>query len=95
MDFGPAAADIESADLNRRAVRNARQTVLLVDHTKFLPPSLFKIVDWEQISRIVTDRAPTPGMDGFLRRPRHSSGSTPRNASGRKPSTAVAQSPAI
>ena len=65
-DFGPAAADIESADLNRRAVRNARQTVLLVDHTKFAAASLFKIVDWELVSRIVTDRAPTPEWMDFL-----------------------------
>jgi DeoR/GlpR family transcriptional regulator of sugar metabolism len=65
-DFGPAAADLESADLNRRAVRNARQTVLLVDHTKFAAASLCKIVDWELVSRIVTDRAPTPEWMDFL-----------------------------
>jgi DeoR/GlpR family transcriptional regulator of sugar metabolism len=66
QSFGPAAADLESADLNRRAVRNARQTVLLVDHTKFAAASLCKIVDWELISRIVTDRAPTPEWMDFL-----------------------------
>lgn len=65
-DFGPAAADIESADLNRRAVRNARQTVLLVDHTKFTAASLFKVVEWNLISRIVTDRAPSPEWMDFL-----------------------------
>ena len=68
-DFGPAAADLESAELNRRAVRNARQTVLLADHSKFTSASLCKIVDWEAISRIVTDRAPTPEwMDFFTAR---------------------------
>jgi DeoR/GlpR family transcriptional regulator of sugar metabolism len=66
QNFGPAAADLESADLNRRAVRNARQTVLLVDHTKFAAASLCKIVDWEQVSRIVTNRAPTPEWMDFL-----------------------------
>jgi DeoR/GlpR family transcriptional regulator of sugar metabolism len=65
-DFGPAAADLESADLNRRAVRNARQTVLLVDHTKFAAASLCKVVDWELVARIVTDRAPTPEWMDFL-----------------------------
>ena len=65
-DFGPAAVDIESADLNRRAVRNARQTVLLVDHTKFSAASLFKVVDWDSVSRLVTDRAPTPEWMDFL-----------------------------
>jgi len=65
-DFGPAAADLESADLNRRAVRNARQTVLLADHTKFAAASLCKIVDWELVSRIVTNRAPAPEWMDFL-----------------------------
>jgi DeoR family transcriptional regulator, aga operon transcriptional repressor len=65
-EFGPTAADLESADLNRRAVRNARQTVLLVDHTKFTAASLCKIVDWDRVSRIVTDRAPTPEWMDFL-----------------------------
>jgi len=65
-EFGPAAADLESADLNRRAVRNARQTVLLVDHTKFAAASLCKVVDWKLVSRIVTDRAPSPEWMDFL-----------------------------
>jgi DeoR/GlpR family transcriptional regulator of sugar metabolism len=65
-DFGPAAVDLESADLNRRAVRNARQTVLLVDHTKFAAASLCKVVDWDVVSRIVTNRAPTPEWMDFL-----------------------------
>ena len=50
-------------NLYRLAVQNARQTVLLVDHSKFVAPSLFKIVDWEAISRVVTDVAP-PGRSG-------------------------------
>ena len=65
-DFGPAAADLESADLNRRAVRNARQTVLLVDHTKFTAASLCKVVEWSSVSRIVTDQAPSPEWMEFL-----------------------------
>ena len=65
-DFGPAAADIESADLNRRAVRNARQTILLVDHSKFAAASLCKVVEWSSVSRLVTDRAPTPEWMDFL-----------------------------
>ena len=65
-DFGPAAADIESADLNRRAVRKAQQTVLLVDHTKFAAASLFKVVEWSLVSRLVTDRAPNPEWMDFL-----------------------------
>ena len=67
MDFGLTANDIESADLYRLAVRNSRQAVLVVDHTKFLAPSLRKIVDWEAISRVVTDRAPPAEWSEFLR----------------------------
>ena len=66
MDFGLAAADIESAHLYRLAVHNAREAVLLVDHSKFLTPSLFKIVDWDHISRVVTDRQPSPKWTEFL-----------------------------
>jgi DeoR/GlpR family transcriptional regulator of sugar metabolism len=65
-DFGPAAADIESAELNRRAVRNARQSILLADHSKFARASLCKIVDWDSVSRIVTDCAPNPEWMDFL-----------------------------
>ncbi len=65
-EFGPAAADIESADLNRRAVCNARRTVLLADHTKFAAASLFKVVNWGVVSRLVTDRAPAPEWMEFL-----------------------------
>jgi DeoR/GlpR family transcriptional regulator of sugar metabolism len=66
MDFGLAAADIDSANLYRRAVQNARETVLLVDHTKFFTLSLFKIVDWDTVSRVVTDKEPTQEWQQFL-----------------------------
>ncbi len=66
MDFGPSASDIESAHLYRRAVLNARETILLVDHSKFDAPSLFKIVDWNSISRVVTDRMPSPQWNEFF-----------------------------
>lgn len=65
-DFGVSASDIESAHLYRQVIRNARETVLLVDHTKFLTPSLFKICEFEDISRIVTDQEPLPEWLGFL-----------------------------
>jgi len=69
MEFGLTAADVESAHLHRLAVRNAREAVLVADHSKFLSPSLCKIVDWELISRVVTDRAcPQPWADFFNER---------------------------
>lgn len=66
MDFGITASDIESAHLYRLAVGNARETILLVDHGKFLTPSLFKIVDWDLISRVVTDQKPLDQWIDFL-----------------------------
>lgn len=65
-DFGISASDIESANLYRHVIRNARETVLLVDHTKFLTPSLFKICEFDKISRIVTNQEPTPEWLDFL-----------------------------
>jgi DeoR/GlpR family transcriptional regulator of sugar metabolism len=58
MDFGPSASDLASAHLHRQVVANALSTVLLVDHSKFGNASLFQIVDWGQITTVVTDRAP-------------------------------------
>lgn len=66
MDFGVTAADIESAHLYRLAAANARETTLLIDHTKFLAPSLFKIVEWSAIARVVTDLPPQPQWVEFF-----------------------------
>ena len=67
MDFGLAAADIESASLYRRAIQNARQTVLIADQTKFQNSSLYKIVDWNAVSRVVTDVTPSGPWEDFFR----------------------------
>jgi DeoR/GlpR family transcriptional regulator of sugar metabolism len=66
QDFGPAAADVESAHLNRLAVLNSRETILVADQTKFAAPSLFKIVDWDRISRVVTDTRPDDAWMSFF-----------------------------
>ena len=65
-DFGLSASDIDSANLYRLAVQNARETILLVDHTKFSSPSLFQIVSWTSISKLVTNHPPTPEWSDFL-----------------------------
>jgi len=66
MDFGVTASDLESAHLYALAVANSRETILVVDHTKFLNPSLFRIVDFDAISRVVTDCPPPPEWTAFL-----------------------------
>jgi DeoR family transcriptional regulator of aga operon len=65
-EFGLAASDIESAHLFSQAVRNSRKTVLLADQSKFRAPSLFKIVDFDRISQVVTDRRPDEEWMRFL-----------------------------
>lgn len=67
MDFGPTASDVESAHLFRLAVRHARESILLVDHTKFQTPSLYKIVEWSSISKVVTDLPPAAEWVEFLK----------------------------
>lgn len=65
-DFGPSAGDVESAHFNRLAVQNSRETVLLADHSKFAAPSLYKIIDWGRISRVVTDVRPDEAWNHFF-----------------------------
>jgi len=65
-EFGLAAGDIDSAHLYGLAVRNAQQTVLVADHEKFSRPSLYKIVGFDEISRVVTDVRPSPEWMEFL-----------------------------
>jgi len=66
MDFGPSASDVASAHLHRLVVENAREAVLLVDSSKFGGASLFQIVDWPRISKVVTDREPDDGWKRFF-----------------------------
>ncbi len=65
-EAGISASDAESAQLHRTAVANARETVLLVDHSKFQTPSLFRIVGWERIAKVVTDRVPDASWSAFF-----------------------------
>ena len=66
MDFGLTANDIQTAYLYQHVLKNAREAILLVDHTKFISPSLFRICGWDGISRIVTDRQPDADWLAFL-----------------------------
>ncbi len=59
-EFGISANDIQTAYLYQHLLRNARETILLADHTKFAAPSLFRICGLQDVSRVVTDRLPEP-----------------------------------
>ena len=67
-DFGPSASDMESAHLHQVVVRNARESVLLVDDTKFCQPSLYRITCWDQIHKVVTNCEPSAEWLGFFDR---------------------------
>lgn len=65
-DFGPSASDMESAHLHQIVVRNARETVLLVDSSKFAAPSLYRIASWDQIKKVITESPPPPEWCDFF-----------------------------
>lgn len=67
MDFGPSASDMASAHLHRLVIEHAREAVLLVDSSKFGSASLFQIVDWPRIGKVVTDREPDDAWKWFFR----------------------------
>ncbi|MBN1867443.1 DeoR/GlpR transcriptional regulator [Candidatus Sumerlaeota bacterium] len=66
MDFGLTASDIDSAHLHALVIANSRETVLVADHSKFAAPSLYRIVGFESLTRIVTDRRPDEEWMQFL-----------------------------
>jgi DeoR/GlpR family transcriptional regulator of sugar metabolism len=65
-DFGVTANDMETAHLYQHVIRNARESILLVDHDKFLRPSLFRICGLEAVSRVVSDQPPRPEWEEIL-----------------------------
>jgi DeoR/GlpR family transcriptional regulator of sugar metabolism len=65
-DLGLWSNDIETAYLYKHVTANARDVVLVVDHSKFSAPSLFQICGWEKVSRVVTDTAPDAAWVSFF-----------------------------
>lgn len=66
MDFGLSASDIQTAHLYQHVMKNARESILLVDHTKFLAPSLYRICDIDEVTRVVTDCEPPAEWREYL-----------------------------
>lgn len=67
MDFGLTAGDIDSAAIYRLAISNARELILLADNSKFFSSSLFKIEEFQVVSRVITDKAPPAEWIKFLK----------------------------
>lgn len=58
MDFGLTCTDVETAHLYRSVINHASLTTVLVDHTKFSAPTLYKLIDLSGINCVITDRIP-------------------------------------
>lgn len=57
ISFGLSAIDHESAIIAKKILGNAKETIILADHTKFESPSLlYKIIDINKITTLVTDK---------------------------------------
>jgi len=67
MEVGVTACDIEGANISQSVISNAVRCYCLVDHSKFQSPSLYKIVPFEAVQGIVTDRAPSAEWMEFLK----------------------------
>jgi DeoR/GlpR family transcriptional regulator of sugar metabolism len=65
-DFGLTSIDIESAHIFGQAIRNARQSILLADSSKFDNPGLYKIADWSQISKVISEKRPVETWCSFF-----------------------------
>ena len=86
LDFGLTCTDIETAHLYRTVIHHASETALLVDHTKFSAPTLYKMAEIDAINRLVTDRPAPPEWAEALERngidvisPRQGSSEVPEN----------------
>ena len=66
MEFGPTAIDIDSASLFGLAVAHAKETVILVDQSKFDSPALYRIVKWDSVNTVVTDGRPDDAWMDFF-----------------------------
>ena len=66
MDFGVSAFDPECAYISGAAARNAKKTVIAIDHSKFREASLHRIAGFDKVSCIVTDKAPSMEWRKFL-----------------------------
>jgi DeoR/GlpR family transcriptional regulator of sugar metabolism len=67
VDFGLTSVDIDSAHILTLVARNAHECVLLADSSKFDRPSLYRIMDFNCISTIITEKQPSPEWEEFFK----------------------------
>jgi DeoR family glycerol-3-phosphate regulon repressor len=65
-DCGISDFDEEEAELARAMIKQARRVTVLADASKFTRSSLFAVAPLTEVSRIVTDAAPSGAMERSL-----------------------------
>ena len=57
---------IEEAEFSRAVIAQAKQTIVVADHSKFGNPNFIKVCDFEEVDMVVVDRPPPAGIQlGF------------------------------
>lgn len=56
---------IEEVELKKRIINQSKETVLLIDQTKFGMKALIKICDFSDITEIITDNLPQPYQKSY------------------------------
>ena len=55
---GITEANVYSVAIRKTIIENAKEVILLADHSKFEKVSLYKICDWNQINTVISDKKP-------------------------------------
>jgi DeoR/GlpR family transcriptional regulator of sugar metabolism len=66
IEAGLSSVDIESAHIIKQVSRNARENILLADSSKFGHPALYKIMDFENVSMVITETKPSDEWMDFF-----------------------------
>ncbi|MBL7214910.1 MAG: DeoR/GlpR transcriptional regulator [Phycisphaerae bacterium] len=66
IEDGLSSVDIESAHIIKLVSRNARENILLADSSKFDRPTLYKIMDFQNISMVITEKKPSDEWTEFF-----------------------------
>lgn len=66
IEAGLSSVDIESAHIIKVVSRNARECILLADSSKFGFPALYKIMDFQHVSMVITETRPSDEWMDFF-----------------------------
>lgn len=64
--YGVLTTDVGIARVSQAMIENARETILVVDHSKFERSAFVRFASWEDVSRVVTDNGIDPACRAWL-----------------------------